>query len=380
MTISTRRSDFLPAMAEHGRIWNFSAGPSAVPESVLHALREDLLNVDGSGIGILEHSHRGPVYERIHHETLDAFRRVAAVGDDHEVLFLAGGATLQFAMIPMSFLPADGVADYLDTGVWAAKAIDEANAVGRVNVAYSGRAAGTAAHYTRLPDASEIDHSPNAAYLHYCANNTVFATQFREPPTTDAPLICDISSEILSRPFDWNRHALAYACCQKNLGPAGVTIVVIQRQFMERARTGLPSMLDYREHCAAGSRLNTPPTFGIAMVGHMLGWVEAEGGFEEMERRSLRKAKAVYAAIDRSGGFYRGLAETSCRSLMNASFRLPTPELDERFADEAEAAGMGGLRGHRSAGGIRVSMYNAIPQAACDAVVQFMDDFARRNG
>jgi len=380
MTISAHRPDLVSANQPHDRIWNFSAGPAAMPLPVLELIREDLLNVDGSGIGILEHSHRGPVYERIHHETIDAFRRVAGVDDDHEVLFLAGGATLQFAMIPMSFLPVDGVADYLDTGVWARKAIDEAEAVGRVHIAYSGQSTDPTHHYTHLPTSDEINRSTNAAYLHYCANNTVFATQFTAPPESDAPLICDISSEIMSRPFDWKRHALAYACCQKNLGPAGVTIVVIHREFMERAHTGLPSMLDYRAHSHAGSRLNTPPTFGIAVVGHMMRWIESEGGVEEMQRRSVRKAETVYAAIDRSGGFYRGLAEVQSRSLMNASFRLPTPELDERFADEAEAAGLGGLRGHRSAGGIRVSMYNSVPQAACDAAVQFMDEFARRNG
>ncbi len=390
MTISAHRPAAPSIVTEptfSSRIWNFSAGPAAMPLAVLEALREDLLNVAGSGVGIMEQSHRGPVYERIHHDAIDAFRRVAGVGDAHEILFLAGGATLQFAMIPMSFLPHDGVADYLDTGVWAAKAIDEAEAVGRVHIAFSGQSTDPTRHYTHLPKTDELDRSPDAAYLHYCANNTVFATQFPDlvstPPVAadDAtPLICDLSSEILSRPVDWERHALAYACCQKNLGPAGVTIVVIRRDFMERARTGLPSMLDYRAHAHAGSRLNTPPTFGVAAVGHMVRWLESEGGVAEMERRSIRKAETVYAAIDRSNGFYRGLAETTCRSRMNASFRLPTPELEDRFVDEAEAAGLSGLRGHRTAGGIRVSMYNAIPQTACDAVAVFMDDFARRNG
>lgn len=362
------------------RIYNFSAGPAALPEAVLHQAREDLWSVFGTGIGVLEHSHRGAVIDRVLHEAIEDCRTLAGVGDDHEILFLPAGATLQFAMIPMNFLPADGVADYLDTGVWAHKSVVEAKRFGTINVAFDG----SRTNYDHLPAPRELTLTDGAAYLAYCANNTVFATQFTAPPATASPLVCDASSDIFSRPWDIAGHALVYASAQKNLGPAGITLSIVRRDFLDAARPAqaerLPGMLDYRCHARAGSRLNTPPTFGMYMIGRVLRWIIDEGGVEEMARRAEARSRLLYEAIDSSGGFYRGLARADSRSTMNVSFRTPSPELDDRFVAEAAAEGLDGLRGHREAGGLRASIYNPCPIAACEALASFMREFARRAG
>ena len=358
------------------RIHNFSAGPAVLPESVLRDAQRDIWNVFESGIGILEHSHRGKVFEGIIEEAEADCRRVGSIGADHAVLFLQGGASLQFGMIPMSFLPEDTAADYADTGGWARKAIEEARRIGPVNVAFDG----SASEYGHTPADGEMSLTPGAAYLHYCSNNTLYGTRYPAPPATDAPLVADMSSEMFSRPVDVDRHALIYAGAQKNLGPAGVTLVIIRKDFMEAGRTGLTSMLDYRAHAAKGSRLNTPPTFGIYVMGRVFKWILDQGGIGPLAKANDEKARIVYDAIDHSGDFYRGVARPDCRSVMNVCFRTPSPDLDGLFVEEALAAGMSGLKGHRSVGGLRASIYNAFPRAGCTALAEFMNDFRDRHG
>jgi len=359
-----------------GRVFNFSAGPACLPEPVIRQAQQDLWNVRGSGIGICEHSHRGPVFDAVLDEAVADCRTVGGISDDYEILFLQGGATLQFGMIPMNFLPEDGVADYPDTGVWTTKAIKEAKAFGTVNVAFDGSACG----YDHVPTREELSLSENAAYLHYCSNNTIFGTRFDVPPETAAPLVCDASSEMFARPIDVARHALIYAGAQKNLGPSGVALVIIHREFMSKAVRTPISMLDYARHAKGGSRLNTPPTFGIYMMGLVFKWILAEGGLEAIERRNEAKAKLLYDAIDGSGGFYRGVSRPECRSRMNVTFRLPSEELEKTFVAEAAAEGMDGLKGHRDAGGVRASIYNAFPIAGCERLASFMGEFASKHG
>ncbi len=358
------------------RILNFSAGPGVMPEPVLERIREDVWNIDGSGIGVLEHSHRGPVIDRVFDEATARVKSLAGLGDDHEVLFLQGGATMQFGMIPMNFLPADRTADYPDTGAWTTKAIKEGRKFGTVNVAFDG----SACHYDHCPTADELSLSADAAYLHYCSNNTIFGTRYAAPPATDAPLVCDASSEMFARPWPIADHALVYAGAQKNLGPSGLALVIVRKDFLETACRETIEMLDYRAHAKNGSRLNTPPVFGVYAMNLVMGWIEDQGGVSAMETRNDAKAKVIYDAIDGSGGFYRGHAQPASRSVMNITFRLPSEDLEKTFVSEAKAAGMDGLKGHRSVGGIRASIYNAFPPAGCDALAQFMADFAARNG
>lgn len=365
-----------PSATATDRILNFSAGPAVLPEEVLRRAQEDLWNVAGSGIGVMEHSHRGKVFDAIIREAEADCRRLGGIGDDHAVLFLQGGASLQFAMLPMNFLPAGRVADYPDTGAWTAKAISEAKRVGTVNVAFDGKATS----YDHVPSDDEITRTPDAAYLHYCSNNTIFGTRYEHPPATDAPLVCDMSSEMYARPVDFARHAMIYAGAQKNLGPSGVVLVVIRRDFLDRAADGLPDMLSYRKQVEKGSMLNTPPTWGIYMMGRVFRWIIDGGGLEAMAKRNEEKARIVYDAIDGSGGFYGAVARKDCRSRMNVCFRTPSPDLDASFVSEALAAGMSGLKGHRSVGGLRASIYNAFPVEGCRTLASFMADFAARNG
>lgn len=361
------------------RTFNFSAGPACMPEEVLRQVQADLWDLHGSGIGILEHSHRGPIFDRVIDEAVADCRTVGGIPDDYEVLFLQGGATQQFAMLPMNYLPGqpDGAtADYLDTGVWAAKAIREAMLIGDVHVGFEG----AKIKYEWVPSDAEITQTEGAAYLHYCSNNTVYGTRFLKPPTTSAPLVCDASSEMFARPHDIRRHTMIYAGAQKNLGPSGIVLVIIHKEFLAKAKQGLPSMLSYSDHARAGSRLNTPNTFGIYMMGQMFKWILAQGGTAAIEKRNDAKAKLLYDAIDKSGGFYRGMARPDSRSVMNVTFRLATPELENRFVQEAFAQEMDGLKGHRESGGIRASIYNAFPVEGCRALAQFMADFAAKNG
>ncbi len=358
------------------RIFNFSAGPSVLPEEVLRQAQEDLWSIRGSGIGVLEHSHRGKVFTEVMEEAEADCRRVAGIGDDYAVLFLQGGASLQFAMVPMSFLPKDGTADYLHTGEWTKKAIRDAKLFGKVNLAFDG----SACSFDHVPAASEITMSRDAVYTWYCSNNTIFGTQYRDTPKSTAPLVCDASSDIFSRPIDVSSHAVVLAGAQKNLGPAGATLVIIRKDFMERARPDLPQMLDYRLHAEKGSCLNTPPCFSIYVMGQVFRWILKEGGLEAARQRNEAKAKIVYDAIDGSGGFYSAVAREDSRSLMNIAFRTPSEDLDRKFVAEALENDMSGLKGHRSVGGLRASVYNAFPAKGCTALAEFMADFAGRNG
>ncbi|MCH7798665.1 MAG: 3-phosphoserine/phosphohydroxythreonine transaminase [Planctomycetes bacterium] len=362
--------------ASTDRIFNFSAGPAVLPETVLRQARADLWNIADSGIGVLEHSHRGAVISRVLDEAEQDCRRIAGISDDYHVLFLQGGATLQFTMVPMNFLGRDRTADYIDTGIWTNKAIKDARVFGKVNIAFDG----SAGSYDHVPEAGELKLSADAAYTYYCSNNTVYGTQYADPPASSTPLVCDASSDIFSRPIDIAAHAVIFAGAQKNLGPAGCTLVIIRKDLLDRANDGLPAILDYRQHADKGSRLNTPPVFGFYAMGLVFKWILAQGGLDEIAGRNRDKAKLVYDAINISGGFYRPVARTDSRSLMNVTFRTPDESLDTLFVEQARRHGMAGLKGHRSVGGLRASIYNAFPAGGCEALASFMREFAATNG
>jgi len=375
MTTATT-STFAESKALAKRIYNFSAGPAFLPEEVIRQAQQDIWSIFNSGIGVMEHSHRGKEFTRVLGEAEADCRAVGNISDDYAVLFLQGGATTQFATIPMNFLGPEQTADYPDTGVWTTKAIKEAKLFGNVNVAFEGKDC----KYDHTPTADELSLTDNAAYLHYCSNNTIFGSRYHTPPQTGAPLICDMSSDIFSRTLDVNAHALIYAGAQKNLGPSGTALIIIRRDFMETGKDGLPIMFDYRKHAASGSCLNTPPAFGIYMMGQVFKWILAQGGIASLEKRNEEKAKLIYDVIDNSGGFYRGISQTACRSMMNVSFRTPSDELDKKFVEETLAQDMSGLKGHRSAGGLRASIYNAFPRKGCETLAEFMNEFAAKNG
>jgi phosphoserine aminotransferase len=327
-------------------------------------------------MGILEHSHRGKLADVIFEEAEARCRELGDISDDFAVTFIPGGATMQFSLIPMNYLPDGATADYPDTGVWTEKAIADAQCIGNVNVAFEGKAH----NYDHTPSADELSLSSNAAYLHYCSNNTVMGTRFQEPPTTNAPLVCDASSDFFSRPLDFNKHAIVYGGGQKNLGPSGISLVIIKRDMLETQCRTLPSMLDYAQHAKAGSRLNTPPVFGVYCMSLVFQWILDQGGVTPIHERNTRKADLIYAAIDRSNGFYVGHSRVECRSEMNITFNTPNADLEARFLTEAAEHSMVNLKGHRSIGGMRASVYNAFPEAGCEALASFMDDFAARNG
>ena len=359
------------------RIFNFSAGPAVLPEPVLRQAQKDLWNVAGSGIGVAEHSHRGKVFDRIFAETEAAARELAGIPDNYKVLFLQGGATLQFSMVPMCLLPAGRTADYLNTGVWSQKAIAEAKKVGAIHIAASSEET----KFDRIPDVASIRYSDNPAYVHFTSNNTIYGTQWTsEPPVpAGAPLVCDASSDIYARPIDIAKYGLIYAGAQKNLGPSGVTLVVIREDLIARSQASLPAMLNYKVQAENNSLYNTPNTFGIYILGLTLKWIQAQGGLAGVGAVNERKAKQLYTEIDRTG-FFRGTAQPASRSLMNVTFRLPSEELEKAFDKQATADGLDGLKGHRSVGGMRASIYNAFPEEGVDALVQFMREFERTNG
>ena len=358
------------------RVFNFSAGPATMPESVLKQAQHDSWNIFDSGIGIMEHSHRGKVFDRVLNEAIEDCRAIGNIGDEFEILFLQGGASTQFGMIPMNFLGSDQTADYANTGVWTTKAIAEAKRFGNVNVSYDGGET----NFDRIPAASELSLTDSAAYFHYCSNNTIYGTRFNQPPTTSAPLICDTSSEMFSRPFDFAAHSLIYAGAQKNLGPAGVALVLLRKDFAEQANPEVFSMMNYNKLIEAGSRFNTPPTFGIYMMGQVFKWILAEGGLSAIEQNNSRKAQLLYDVIDEHNEFYQGHSQQDCRSMMNVTFRTPSEDLDAKFIAEAAKQRMEGLKGHRKVGGIRASIYNAFPIEGCEAFAQFMRKFASQNG
>ena len=360
------------------RIHNFGAGPAVLPEPVLEQARVHLPALPGVGMSVLEISHRSKAFDEILAAAEANIRILARVPDDYHVLFLQGGATLQFSMVPMNLLPRaeSDVADYILTGSWAQQAAAEAEKFGTVRIAGTTQPDG----YRRVPAQDELTFSGNASYVHLTTNNTIVGTQWRAMPETgDAPLVVDASSDIFSRPLDVGRHGLIYAGAQKNLGPAGVTVVILRPDLAERGPASLPKLLRYATHVKGGSRANTPPVFPIYLVSLVTAWLREQGGLDAMAERNARKAELLYAAIDRTG-FYRGVAEPGHRSLMNATFRLADEALESRFAAEADAAGLAGLKGHRSVGGLRASLYNACPVESVSALVDFMAEFERRHG
>ncbi len=359
------------------RIFNFSAGPAVLPEPVLRKAQEAVWDVAGSGIGIMEHSHRGKVFDRIRDEAEQACRDLAGIPDNYQVLFLQGGASLQFSMVPMNLLPPDRTADYLLTGVWAQKAVKEAKALGgKVHLAASSEST----NFDRIPKASEIKYSERPAYVHLTTNNTIYGTQWRAEPSVPAgvPLVADTSSDMYSRPIDVSRYGLIYAGAQKNLGPSGVVLVIIRNDLVEAGPKTLPTMLQYRTHAAEKSLYNTPPTFGIYVMGEVFKWIQSEGGLKGVAEHNESKARLLYDFVDQSD-FFRGTAQPDSRSLMNICFRAPTEELENRFVAEATKRGLDGLKGHRSVGGMRASVYNACPRAAVEALVAFMKEFEQAN-
>jgi phosphoserine aminotransferase len=361
------------------RVFNFAAGHAVMPVPVLEQIQRDLLALPGVGISILEISHRSKEFEAILEQAEADIRTLAGVPSNYRVLFLQGGASLQFSMVPMNLLGAGATADYIDTGSWAGKAITEAKKVGTVKVAATTKGD----NYSRIPQAAEITLTRGAAYVHMTANNTIEGTEWKSLPTVgDAPLVSDTSSDMFSRPIDVSRHALIYAGAQKNMGPAGLTIVIIREDLLERSKARaatLPTMLNYAVHAENKSLYNTPPSVAVYATGLVMKWLIAQGGLKAIAAINERKARKLYAEIDRSG-FYRGTAAKDSRSLMNITFRLPNEELEKTFVKESTAAGLDGLKGHRAVGGMRASLYNAFPEAGVDALVSFMQDFERING
>lgn len=354
------------------RIHNFSAGPAALPLEVLEQAKQEITDFRGCGMSIMEVSHRGPEYIGVDASARERLGRLLGLGDEFEVMFLQGGASTQFMMVPYNYLSADQTADYLNTGTWAQKAIKEAKAFGNVHVAFSSESG----NFNRVPKQSEIEWSGKAQYAHFTSNNTIFGTEFTVEPDCDVPLICDASSNFLSKPINIDRYGLIYAGAQKNLGPAGVTVVIVRKDFIERSKTsGVPTILSYRTH--AGEMYNTPPSFVVYMVDLVLGWIERQGGLIAMAAHNKAKADLLYAEIDRDD-FYVGTAEVESRSKMNVTFRIADESLEKVFVKEAEAAGLSGLKGHRSVGGMRASIYNACTIESVGALVSFMQDFRSR--
>ena len=358
------------------RVFNFGAGPAVMPEPVLEEAQRDLLALPGVGMSVLEISHRSPAFDRILEQAEADLRSLAGVPDGYHVLFLQGGATQQFAMVPMNLLGPDGVADYTLTGSWAKKAASEAAKFGRMNICATTEDKAFAC----VPAPDGLRLSPASAYVHVTSNNTIVGTQWPAMPDAgDTPLVVDASSDLLCRPIAVARHGLIYAGAQKNLGPAGLTLVIIRKDLAERGPDTLPAMLRYAVAAEHGSRYNTPPVFAVYLFGLVMRWLIDNGGLTAMETRNRRKAARLYEAIDRTG-FYRGTAQTGSRSLMNVTFRLPTEALERQFVTQSAEAGLSGLKGHRSVGGQRASIYNAFPEAGVAALVEFMAEFERAHG
>ena len=358
------------------RIFNFSAGPAILPEPVLLEAQRDLVALPGVGMSVLEISHRSKAFEAILAQTEADLRTLGTVPPNYKVLFLQGGASLQFSMVPLNLLTPGTTADYIVTGGWAQKAVKEARRVGNVHIAGSTEAE----NFSRIPRQDELTLTPGAAYVHITTNNTLYGTEWAaEPAVGDVPLVADTSSDMFSRPIDVSKYGLIYAGAQKNLGPSGVTLVIVRDDLLPRSSKDLHTMLNYAVHAENGSMYNTPPCFGIYLMGLVMKWALAQGGLEAIAAANERKAAALYAEIDRTG-FYRGTAGTGSRSRMNVTFRLPTEALEATFVKESTAAGLDGLKGHRSVGGMRASIYNAFPEAGVTALVEFMREFERKNG
>lgn len=356
----------------HERLFNFSAGPAVLPMPVLEQIQRDMLCLPGVGASILEISHRSKTFMQMLAQAEADLRELLALPNHYRVLFLQGGASLQFSMLAMNFLRDQTSAAYVRCGSWAKKAISEAKKEGLVHIAWNGESEG----FSRMPQASELDIPSNSAYVHITSNETIEGVALTQDlETGDVPVFCDASSDFLSRPLDINKYALIYAGAQKNIGPAGCTVVILREDLLERIPAGLPSMLDYRTHADNGSLYNTPPAFAIYGIGLVAQWLKAQGGLKAIHAHNQTKANLLYHAIDNSTGFYRGHAQAGSRSIMNVTFRLPSEELEAAFVKAAAAEGLVELKGHRSVGGIRASIYNAFPLAGVEALAQFMQTF-----
>jgi phosphoserine aminotransferase len=357
------------------RIYNFSPGPAVLPYSVLQEAAADIVNFNNKGIGLIELSHRSKEFMAVADETEALIRELMGIPNNYKVLFLQGGASSQFYMVPMNLLGKDQKASYLNTGTWSKKAIKEAKLFGNVEVPFSSEET----TFNRVPQDDEYTVAEDSQYLYFVTNNTIYGTQFSTMPNKKAMLIADMSSDILSRPVDVSRFGLIFAGAQKNMGPAGVTVVIIRDDLLDRAGDQVPTMLKYKTHADKDSMFNTPPCFSIYCVGRVMNWLKQMGGVETIEKINKNKASLLYEAID-STDFYRGHAEKESRSMMNVTFNLPTPELEAQFIREATAAGLDGLKGHRSVGGCRASIYNAFPKEGVEQLVDFMAGFSKKNG
>jgi phosphoserine aminotransferase len=358
------------------RIYNFSAGPCTLPPEVLATAAEELPNFRGLGMSLVEMSHRSKPVVAVFEEATALVREVLGVPDDMHALFLGGGATFQFGMIPMNLLSGGKSADFIHSGAWSKKAIADAKAVGNVNLLFDGGDS----NFTTLPDMSTIKASDNAAYLHVCSNETIGGVQFREYPDVDVPIVADMSSEIASRPIDFDKFGLIYAGAQKNIGPAGVCLVLIKQSVVDQCPGDLVNYLNYANHVEAKSMRNTPPVFQVYMIKLVMEWLKGKGGLAWAQSHAEKRSKVLYDAVLKNSGFYDCPVDAKYRSQMNVVFKTPNEDLDAKFVKEAEAAGMSGLKGHRSVGGCRASIYNAMPIEGAEALASFMDDFAAKNG
>ncbi len=358
------------------RIYNFSAGPAVLPEEVLLEAQKELYCLPGVGMSVLEISHRSKTFDKIHQGAEEGMRKLLGIPDNYSVLFLQGGATLQFSMVPLNLMAVNKKADYIVTGVWSKKAVKEAKRVGTVNIAASTEEGG----FKRIPKQEELKLDPEADYVHFTSNNTIYGTEWKtEPEVDNVPLVCDASSDFMHKKIDVSKYALIYAGAQKNLGPSGVTVVIIRKDLLERSSDELHTYLNYKIHAENNSLYNTPTVFGIYIINLVTKWLLNMGGLDEMYKRNVEKAQILYDCIDNSNGYFIGHADKDSRSLMNVTFNLRTPELEKKLIEEATAAGFDGLKGHRSVGGLRASIYNAFPKKGVEDLVAFMEDFRKRN-
>jgi phosphoserine aminotransferase len=356
---------------------NFFAGPSVMPLEVLEQIQDDILDYKGAGLSLIEASHRGQPFEDMYAECLALLREIMEIPDNYHVFFLGGGATLQFSMIPINFLRPNTVADYIKSGAWANKAVSDAKKFGEVNIYYDG----TENNFSSLPDPKSVKPSPNSSYLYLCSNETIGGIEWQDwPDTKDVPLIADVSSDLLSRPVPVEKFAMLYGGVQKNLGPAGATLIILREDMLERQNNNLTSYLDYRSHVKNNGLFNTPPVFSIWGVKLVLEWIKKNGGAKGMAKRATLKSSIIYDVIDSSGGFYRSPVEPAYRSKMNIVFRLKSEELEQEFLAKTKTAGMLGLKGHRSVGGLRSSLYNALPIEDVQALADLMKEFQRVSG
>jgi phosphoserine aminotransferase len=358
------------------RIFNFSAGPCTLPLPALEKAQIDFVDYQGAGMSLIEMSHRGKHYDDVHYDAIASIREVLKVPNSHEILFIQGGATLQFAMVPLNLLTDGKTAEFLYTGTWVKKAFADAETLGSTRIIWTGETE----NFTRIPAIDEYRVGDDAAYLHICGNETIGGIEYHQYPDSGAvPLVADMSSHIMSRPVEWEKLDLAFAGAQKNLGPAGLALVIIHQALLEKSKDGLPAYLSYKTHAGKDSLYNTPPVFAIYMMKLTVDWVKSEGGLAEMEKRALARSNALYDTIDSSEDWYRCPVDTASRSRMNVCFRLPTEELEAKFIAEALEANFSGLKGHRSVGGCRASMYNAMPLEGAERLAEFMGEFKKNN-